>query len=87
MSLEQVYYAPEQWQVIKWFEQFNLFINIYTEFYKDGINFIWQVFEYDINEDRCIGKKSSMSYGDNGEYKTREEAYSAAFDYILKKLL
>jgi hypothetical protein len=78
---------PEQWQVVEWLENFNLYINISTEFYKDGVNFIWQILEYDVNEARYIGKKSSMSYGDNGEYKTRESAYLAAFDYILNNNL
>ena len=79
--------APEEWMVVEWFEQFNLYINITTEFYKEGVNFIWQVLEYDVASTRCIGKKSSMSYGDNGEYKTKEAAYSAAIDYILNNLL
>ena len=81
------YAAPEQWQVVEWVEQLNLYINITTEFYKEGVNFIWQVLEYDCTTDRCIVKKSSMSYGDNGEYKTREAAYSSAIDYILNNLL
>jgi hypothetical protein len=70
---------PEQWQVVEW-----LRINhgIWVSVTINGLN---KTFNYDIH---CINKQQGSL--DNiviCGYETPQEAYSAAFDYILKELI
>ncbi len=78
--------APLYQQLIDWLDSKNIHISIHPEFYKDGINWNWQVFEYDSNgkEDPISNRysyttnRSTPMYGDNGEYPTRILALEAA---------
>lgn len=84
--------APLYQQVIDWLDSKNIHISIHPEFYKDGINWNWQVLEYDPNgeEDPLTHRysytthRSTGMYGDNGEYPKRMDAVRAAIEEALK---
>lgn len=84
--------APLYQQVIDWLDSKNIHISIHPEFYKDGINWNWQVFEYDPNGKKdpissrysYTTNRSTMLYGDNGEYPKRMDAVKAAIEEALK---
>jgi hypothetical protein len=73
---------PEQWQVVEW-----LWVNhgIWISVNKDT-NYVWanNYFNYQI-----ISKDKGCAFSDIGGTipNTPQEAYSAAFDYILKELI
>ena len=77
------YSAPTQSLVQKWLrEVHNIHIVISVDFYKDGINYLWQAFKYDTSKKfNCEG---TGCYGDNGEYPTYENALEAAIQESLK---
>lgn len=63
--------APEQWEVVEWFEQrFNVYIDTRCVNSTRGDNFEF-----------CIHKMNDIIETKNG-FNTRQEAYSAALDYI-----
>ena len=68
---------PEQWQVIEWLR---LNHNIWVEVYIDDD----QTYGYFIT--RFI-KEGRLDYPLKRKFRSPQEAYSVAFDYILKKLL
>jgi len=70
MSLDQVYYAPEQWQVVEWLRvEKGIYVTAQLNHRK---KFYW-----------CLD-----SVGDTSDdYKTPQEAYSSAFNYILNNLI
>lgn len=73
MKLDGVYYAPEQWQVIEWL-RLKHGIWISTDF--DGK--VWfEVITILPDKNRLV---------QNG-HNSPQEAYSAAFDYVLKELI
>jgi hypothetical protein len=81
--------APEQWEVCEW-----LRINhsIHIEVYCDVYGEVWfanlKVCSKEVWED--LDKRHDIILAHhkfNNEHKSKQEAYSAAFDYILKKLI
>lgn len=69
-------YAPEQWQVVEWFlNEHDIWIEINLPLYH---NFRFTII--DVNKKLLI--KLSDSF-----YDTPQKAYSAAFDFVLNKLL
>jgi len=78
-SLHPYYSAPEQWQVVEWLRvNHGIHIEILLEENKP-----WNKFYYRIMK---IGQYFSLSH--DGIYsETPQEAYSAAFDYILNDLI
>ena len=60
---------------------YNYHIEITVDFYKDGINYNWQVMIYDKEDDRCTSKASTGMYGDNHEYPS----YEIALEHALLK--
>jgi len=78
--------APLYQQAFRWFrEKHGLYYYILPEFYKNGINFNWQILWYLPKEEWTNYRiyNGTMLYGDNGEYPTQEEADIAC----LKKLI
>jgi hypothetical protein len=78
--------APTFSQAFTWFrENHGLYHYILPEFYKNGINFNWQILWYLPKEEWTNHRiyNGTMLYGDNGEYPTQEEADIAC----LKKLI
>jgi hypothetical protein len=79
-------YAPEQWQVAEWLRQKGIIIELIVDGWGDNDCvsneflcyriFIWQ-----------IGKPKPHHNDDIGAFPTPQEAYSAAFDYVLKELI
>jgi hypothetical protein len=66
--------APEQWQVIEWFE-----LKYQKYIYAFRYNGIWQY---------KIDAEHGTDYFSTGKgYSSKQEAYLAAFDYILKELI
>ena len=81
-------YRPTLLSLIKFFTNYHLYITINQEFYETGINYLWQIFEYDpqIKNARYIDHITDNStglYGDNHEYPTYEEAL---IDAVLKAI-
>jgi hypothetical protein len=67
--------APQQWEVVEWlWEKHKIHVGVELYFNMDGRNF------------SAFGQSDSFKHPFNG-HKTRQEAYSAAFDYILKELI
>jgi hypothetical protein len=66
---------PEQWQVVEW-----LRVN----------HGIWVIINPDLGNNRCFFQIVSEKYkgdGDTDFFNSPQEAYSAAFDYILNNLI
>lgn len=61
-------------------------VSIIPEYYKDGINWNWQVLWSDPLNDYDYKGGTGM-YGDNGEYSTYEEALETGLQYTLKNLI
>ena len=77
--------APTQSLLQKWLrEKYNLHIIITLECYCDGINYCIQILCYDKNNpDGYNNDKCTRTYGDNGEFKTYEDA----LEFALQKAL
>ncbi len=82
MSLNMVYYAPEQWQVVEWLRVNHgiwIVVNI-------AIDDKWYFELYNLKDKRnaeiIIGDENITDY-----HNSPQEAYSAAFDYILNNLI
>jgi hypothetical protein len=78
--------APTFSQAFRFFrEKHGLYHYILPEFYKNGINFNWQILWYLPKEEWTNHRiyNGTMLYGDNGEYPTQEKAELAC----LKKLI
>jgi hypothetical protein len=82
------YSRPEQHQVVEWL-QVNYDICIYIKPYADRKTF--QPFWVFMNEKSKVSTSEFHLSGNasiaGSDYKTRQEAYSAAFDYILNNLI
>lgn len=78
--------APLYQQIIDWLDSKGLHIDITPEFYRDGINWNWQIFWYLPKEKQTIDKfyGGTAMYGDNNEYPTRIEAVNKAIEEALK---
>ena len=76
--------APLYQQVVDWLDSKGIHIQITPEFYQDGINWNFQVWEYDSKAYDCVSDRSSMMYGDNHEYPTRIDAINGAIEEALK---
>ena len=79
--------APLYQQAFRWFsEKHGLHHTIMPEFYKDGINFNWQILWY-LPKDKWtehVISGGTMWYGDNGEYPSQEEAESACLNKLIE---
>lgn len=72
--------VPTFQQAIDWFrEKHCIHTHVISEFYKDGINYNWQVVVYDANSKGCYdNEKSTGWFGDNGEFPTYYSALTEA---------
>jgi hypothetical protein len=69
--------APLYQQAFRWFRDVHgLYHTIWPEFYKDGINFNWQILWYLPKDEwtKYVISDGTGQYGDNGEYPSQEEA-------------
>jgi len=88
-ELGDFYSAPEQWQIVEW-----LRINhgIHVEIICDCYGELWYAYlkvcsrEVWEDEDKCHNILTAYQKFNN-EHKSKKEAYSAVFDYILNKLI
>jgi len=67
--------------MVDFFDSIGIYLNISNEAYKDGVNTLWQVFEYDTSNEDNWSNNSTGLYGDNGEYdldESREQAIAKA---------
>lgn len=81
--------APTFSQAFAWFEEnHGLYCNFIHEFYKDGVNFLWQIFWYLPVEEQVDGilTGGTMLYGDNGDYETSRDAKIACLEKLIKIL-
>ena len=74
--------APEQWQVVEWINsKAKIWIYIIPIPYSDTIvHWRWRYKSSEYLSRAC-------SWEDNNDYRSSQEAYSAAFDYVLNKLI
>jgi hypothetical protein len=79
--------APLYQQAFRFFrEKHGLYHTICPEFYRNGINFNWQILWYLPKEkwsERTISG-GTMWYGDNGEYPSHEEAELACLNKLIE---
>ena len=79
--------APLKAHVFEWFiDKHGLHIHMCPEFYKDGINYCWQILWY-LPKDKWTDSNvrgGTMFYGDNHEYPTKEEAENACIDKMIE---
>ena len=74
--------APEQWQVIEWLRiNHGIWVECNIINYGQFYCLIWKTPTKDGN------KIKEVSYPNQGEFNSPQEAYSGAFDYILKELI
>lgn len=76
-------------KVLEWFtDKHGLYVAIIPEFYRDGVNWNWQVFWYSNNPvpEENHYTDGSLMYGDNGEYQTKILAELAAIYYMIEKV-
>lgn len=79
--------CPTQALAARWLrEAHNIHVVITEEAYVNGINYLWQVLIYNPTSPDCWDDKSTGMYGDNGEYKTYEEALEAGLREAIKLL-
>lgn len=78
--------APTWEQAIEFFETRGMYTNIGPEFYKDGINWLWQILWYLPEEEQSEHDiyDGSYFYGDNGEYPTRQLAIKASVEHMTR---
>jgi hypothetical protein len=80
--------APLYQQAFRWFrEKYGLYHTIWPEFYKDGINFNWQILFWYLPKDewtKYVISDRTMEYEDNGEYPTQEEAELACLEKLIE---
>jgi hypothetical protein len=89
------YHAPEQWQVVEWLLQnHGIFVRINPTIIeynksKDDIKWCFDVFNLQtyLKNGKVWGAEHKGIYSNNTYYETPQEAYSAAFDYILNNNL
>jgi hypothetical protein len=73
------FYAPEQHQVVEWLlQKYNIWVTV--------DNLIGNYFYFSIRNTQSKDYASRKGCREKG-YDTPQEAYSAAFDYILNKLI
>lgn len=83
-------YTPYLEEISLYIQELGVYIQLSEEFYTTGVNHLWQVLIYDpdnIDNDCILSEGSSGLYGDNGEYKTKEDALEDAVKYSLLFLL
>lgn len=79
-SASETNYSPSP-QVMYFLESKGIYLLTRPELYSDGVNWNWQLWWYNPSEywtDDNIDCGTFL-YGDNGEYRTREEAELSAF--------
>jgi hypothetical protein len=72
----ETFSAPEQHQVVEWLDQKHIYVSVIK---KKGIGFDCSI--------RITNDDGDYIEKYNRPFSTRQEAYSAAFDYILKEIL
>ena len=81
------YSCPTQALAARWLrEAHGIHVVITEEAYTNGINYLWQVLIYNPLSVDCWDNKSTGMYGDNGEYKTYEEALEAGLQEAIKQI-
>lgn len=76
---------PTQALAVRWLREVHgIHVVITEEAYTNGINYLWQVLIYNPLSIDCWDNKSTGMYGDNGEYKTYEEALEAGLREAIK---
>lgn len=76
-------------QVFTWAEEnHGLYCDFIHAFYKDGVNFLWQIFWYLPVEEQVDGvlTDGTMLYGDNGDYETSRDAKIACLEKLIEIL-
>jgi len=77
---ENIYAAPEQWQIVEWLRlEHGIWIKLTT-----------YAFGYQYHLDNTPDPKTwniDRRYDCSDDFKSPQEAYSAAFDHILKELI
>lgn len=79
--------APTCSQAFAWFEEnYGLYCNFVHDFYKDGVNFLWQIFWYLPVEEQVedLLVTGTMLYGDNGDYETSRNAKIACLEKLIE---
>lgn len=79
---------PEQWQVVEWLRvKYGIWVSVHLEYCRgcEGYDFNFQY----INDKEKTIKEQKIQYETLGEtvFDLPQEAYSAAFDYTLNKLI
>lgn len=72
------YAKPEQWQVVEWLlEEYGIYISV-DMLHDEGETGFWYYIRQKKDDDEAVCSK---------EYPSPQEAYSAAFDYVLNNLI
>lgn len=84
---EGCFSRPTLYEAQKWLrEKYQCYVQIITEFYINGTNFLFQVLFYNESCYDCLADESTGLHGDNGKYGTYEEALNAGILESLKLL-
>ena len=82
-------YAPEQWQILEWLRinhgiHVEVSCTVYGEFWYANLKVCSKEVWEDLDKRHNI---LTAHHKFNNEHKSKKEAYSAAFDYILNELI
>jgi hypothetical protein len=86
-DIGQCNFAPTFSQAFRWFrEKYGFYYTIWPEFYRDGINFNWQILWYLPKDEwtKYVISDGTGQYGDNGEYPSQEEAELACLIKLIE---
>lgn len=78
--------APFQGELQEWLRKKNIFVVVHPEAYPNSVNWCVQVLIYNNASYDCWDNKSSALYGDNGEFKTYENALEFGLKMALKRM-
>lgn len=90
---DSLFEAPEQHQVVEWLRiNHNIELSVQVNFYnrKSKLGYFYTIDKFDsnnIHDGKDYDKEQINLIGDKKGFNTPQEAYSAAFDYILNNLI
>lgn len=89
-SNQNLYSAPSQTLLQKWLrEKHQIEVKVWAEYYPTGINWCVQSLQWDLTLDpktTDLIKNGTFCFGDNGEFKTYEEALELGLEEALKMI-
>jgi hypothetical protein len=76
---------PEHWQLVEWLRiNHGIWVRVNS---MDGINWFYDIWNFGKEPNTAFTKDAQITFSENENYDTPQEAHSAAFDYVLNNLI